>query len=107
MLPLDIDPKLAWALAHRDRFPVDVNIAPRELLLRVPGFGVRTVANIVRSRRHHRLRLDDLARLRVPLAKVRPFVTTLDHAPACETTSERLRASLGTRPAQLSLLPGG
>src|SRR5699024_7720423 len=42
-LALDLDPKLAWALAHRGRFPVDVNAAPRELLLRVPGVGVRNV----------------------------------------------------------------
>jgi hypothetical protein len=43
MLALDMDPKLAWALAHRERFPVNLNTAPRELLLRVPGFGVQTV----------------------------------------------------------------
>ena len=47
MLDLDIDPKLAWALKHRDRFPVDVNRAARELLLRVPGLGV------TRRRPHH------------------------------------------------------
>ena len=41
MLDLDIDPKLAWALTHRERFPVDVNRAPREMLLRVPGWARR------------------------------------------------------------------
>src|SRR5690606_23597725 len=40
MLRLEVDPKLAWALAHPERFPVDLNRAPRELLLRVPGLGV-------------------------------------------------------------------
>ena len=44
MLDLDADPKLAWALKHRDQFPVDVNRAPRELLLRVPGLGTRPSA---------------------------------------------------------------
>ncbi len=40
-LSFDIDPKLAWALRHRDQFPVHLQKAPRELLLRVPGLGVR------------------------------------------------------------------
>ena len=56
MLPLDIDPKLAWALKFRDRFPVDVNRGPREALLRVPGLGTKAVKAILASRRHRRLR---------------------------------------------------
>src|SRR3954453_23244622 len=59
MLPLDIDPKLAWALKFRDSFPVDVNRAPREMLLRVPGLGVKAVDRIIASRRWRKLRLDD------------------------------------------------
>ena len=47
MLDLDVDPKLAWALKHRDQFPVDVNRAPRELLLRVPGLGTKAVGRIL------------------------------------------------------------
>src|SRR6201999_4187334 len=43
MLALDVDPKLAWALPHRERFPVDLNRAPKEMLLRVPGLGVTSV----------------------------------------------------------------
>ena len=43
MLPLDIDPKLAWALKFRESFPVDVNRAPKEQLLRVPGLGTKAV----------------------------------------------------------------
>ena len=74
MLALDIDPKLAWALRHRERFPVDLNRAPRELLLRVPGLGVSSVDRLLQARRARVLRLDDLARLRVPLKKVLPFV---------------------------------
>src|SRR4028119_2383467 len=74
MLPLDIDPKLAWALKHRESFPVDVNRAPREALLRVPGLGVKAVDRLIASRRWRRLRLDDLARLTVSIAKVRPFL---------------------------------
>jgi len=81
MLPLDIDPKLAWALKFRDRFPVDVNRAPREALLRVPGLGVKAVDAILASRRWRRLRLDDVARLTVSIAKLRPFLIAEDWRP--------------------------
>ena len=80
-LPLNIDPKLAWALRHPEKFPVDLNEAPRELLLRVPGLGVRNVDRIIRIRRWHKLQLADLTRLRVPLSKAMPFVIVADHSP--------------------------
>ena len=81
MLSLDRDPKLAWALRRREIFPLDVNSAPRELLLRVPGLGVRVVDRIVSTRRHVRLRLTDLARLCQSLDKIRPFICTDDWHP--------------------------
>jgi putative DNA modification/repair radical SAM protein len=80
-LPLDIDPKLAWALKHRSFFPVDVNRAPREMLLRVPGLGVRAVDRIVAARRLRRLRLDDVGRLTASVKKVRPFLIAADWRP--------------------------
>ena len=80
-LALDMDPKLAWALANRDWFPVDVNTAPRELLLRVPGIGVRNVNRILALRRHHGLTTDDLRKLRVNWKIAAPFVLTGDHNP--------------------------
>jgi len=80
-LPLHLDPKLAWALRNREKFPVDLNKAPRELLLRVPGLGVRNVDRIIRIRRWHILRLADLTRLRVALTKALPFVIVVDHSP--------------------------
>jgi putative DNA modification/repair radical SAM protein len=80
-LPLDIDPKLAWALRNRGFFPVDLNRAEKWKLLRVPGLGVRTVDRILASRRFAKIRLADLNKLRVSLKKVRPFVTTADHNP--------------------------
>jgi putative DNA modification/repair radical SAM protein len=82
MLDLDIDPKLAWALKHRAWFPLDVNRASREELLRVPGLGVRNVDRILSSRRVRQLRLDDLSRLRVPLKKAKPFIILPDHRPS-------------------------
>lgn len=69
MLDLDLDPKLAWALGHRDRFPVDINLADKEALLRVPGFGTKTVTSILSTRRFKRLRLEDIGRLGVSLKK--------------------------------------
>ena len=81
MLDLDRDPKLAWALLHRGRFPVDLNTAPREMLLRVPGLGVKTVKRLLMARRHRRLRMDDLARLRLPIGKIAPFVVAAGHHP--------------------------
>jgi putative DNA modification/repair radical SAM protein len=81
-LSLDVDPKAAWALAHRDRFPVDVNAAPRELLLRIPGIGVRNVDRMIKIRRHHKLTLADLKKLRVSLKSASPFIITADHNPA-------------------------
>ena len=81
-LPLDVDPKLAWALRNRSSFPVDVNRAARHALLRVPGMGARSVDRILSLRRSQRISLDDLARLRVVMRKARPFVVTADHNPA-------------------------
>ncbi len=81
MLSLEIDPKLAWALAHRERFPVDLNRAPKEMLLRVPGLGVKSVGRMLQARRVRRLRAADLERLHVPMAKVLPFVELADHRP--------------------------
>ena len=95
-LPLGIDPKLAWALRHPAVFPLDLNAAPRELLLRIPGLGVRNVDRILRIRRWHRLTLADLTRLRVPLKKTLPFIVTADHVP-------KLVAQVAIAPQQLEL----
>ncbi|HEX8310018.1 MAG TPA: putative DNA modification/repair radical SAM protein [Chthoniobacteraceae bacterium] len=80
-LDLTIDPKLAWALRHPEKFPINLNKAARELLLRVPGLGVKNVDRIVRIRRWHQLTLADLTRLRVPLKKTLPFIIAADHTP--------------------------
>lgn len=80
-LDLAKDPKLTWALRNLQGFPVNLNRAPREILLRVPGLGVRNVDRILKIRRWHSLRMADLAKLRVSVAKVMPFVETADHVP--------------------------
>jgi putative DNA modification/repair radical SAM protein len=81
-LPLGMDPKLAWALRHPEQFPVDLHTATREMLLRIPGLGVRNVDRLIQLRRWHRVTLPDLTRLRVPMTKILPFITTSDHRPA-------------------------
>jgi putative DNA modification/repair radical SAM protein len=105
MLDLGIDPKLAWALKHRARFPVNVNRADREMLLRVPGLGTKAVKRILSTRRHRTLRLDDVAKLCQSIAKARPFIETLDWTPGGLTDSAGLRAVVAPKPKaeQLSL----
>ena len=105
MLDLSVDPKLAWALAHRDRFPVDVNRADRETLLRVPGLGVRSVERLIVLRRNKRVRLADLRRLARGVDKLKPFVVVDDWRPGAEADGEVLRAALSAdpTPAQLEL----
>jgi len=99
MLPLDIDPKLAWALKFRDRFPVDVNRAPREMLLRVPGLGVKAVGSILSARRWRRLTLADVGRLTVSIAKLRPFLIADDWRPVVLADRAELRPIVAPKKA--------
>ena len=103
MLPLDIDPKLAWALKFREHFPVDVNRAPREQLLRVPGLGTKAVARILSSRRWRSITLADVARLTVSVAKMRPFIITSDWRPTLLTDRADLRTLVAPKVEQLDL----
>jgi putative DNA modification/repair radical SAM protein len=103
MLELEIDPKLAWALKHRDRFPVDVNAGDRELLLRVPGLGVRAVDRILNVRRHTKLRMSDLARMTTGTRRLRPFLITADHHPLKLTDRADLRGLVTAAARQLDL----
>lgn len=105
MLDLAIDPKLAWALNSRASFPVDVNSAPREMLLRVPGLGVKSVDRIIQVRRWRTLRLEDIGRLCRGIHKVRPFIVALDWTPGGLTDAADLRARIAPepKPVQMSL----
>ena len=104
-LPLHVDPKLAWALAHPERFPIELNTADQELLLRVPGLGPLSVRRIIRLRREHRFR--DPAHLKGlggAATRARDFVTLdgrffgRDHA-----ARERHYAARGPVVEQLTL----
>lgn len=105
-LALDIDPKLAWALSHRERFPVDLNRAAMRMIARVPGIGMRNAKRIVELRRARKIRYDDLIRLRCSMDKIRPFVVTQDYKPPVrDVSSETLRRTLtAAPPVQLALL---
>ncbi|MGY3436633.1 MULTISPECIES: putative DNA modification/repair radical SAM protein [unclassified Marinovum] len=102
-LDLEIDPKLAWALQHRAIFPLNVNTATRDLLLRVPGFGVRTVNRILAARRNRTLRYEDLLKIGALMKKARAFVTCGGWTPGGLTDSVDLRARFAPPPEQLSL----
>jgi len=70
-----VDPKCSWALAHLDFYPVEVNTADYETLLRVPGIGVLSAKRILVSRRGGRLKIDDLHKLGVVMKRAQYFLT--------------------------------
>ena len=86
-LDLEVDPKLAWALRHPELFPVDVNRADYEMLLRVPGIGVKSARLIVASRRYARLGSEELRRMGLVMKKARYFITCRE-LPMDETIHE-------------------
>ncbi|MBC7737189.1 MAG: putative DNA modification/repair radical SAM protein [Candidatus Saccharibacteria bacterium] len=103
-LDLDLDPKLAWALQHRGLFPLEVNRAPKDQLLRVPGFGVRTVDRIIADRRNRTLRYEHLTLMGALTKKARPFISLPGWTPGALIDSADLRARFAPPPQQLQLL---
>lgn len=73
-LDLDLDPKMGWALRHPEFFPVDVNSAPYEMILRVPGIGVKSAKLIVVSRRYGRLSIPQLKKIGVVMKRAQYFI---------------------------------
>ncbi len=103
-LTLEIDPKLAWALANRHLFPVDVNKASREELLRIPGIGVRNVKRILSIRRYQSIRSEDLRKLRVSWNRAKVFTMTADHNPGlAELDKLNLKQKMQPKNQQLLL----
>lgn len=102
-LSLEMDPKLVWALANRNFFPVDVNRAAREQLLRIPGVGARNVSRILSLRAHRSLRIADLKRLRVAWNRAQYFVITADHNPALSHIDD-LNLSAKAKPKSTQLM---
>jgi putative DNA modification/repair radical SAM protein len=102
-LRLDMDPKTAWAADNREFFPVDVNQASREALLRVPGLGVRTVSKILKHRRQKAVRWADLRKMRCDTHRARPFVICADKHPGRLLEADNLEQYLLPAGEQLSL----
>ena len=103
-LEMDIDPKTAWALRNPGYFPIDVNRASKEQLLRIPGLGVRSVGTILATRRYKSIRLEDLIRLRVAWKRAKPFVIATDYKPPLHLLdSAHLSSYMRPAPEQLQL----
>ena len=94
-LDLEIDPKLAWALRNSHLFPIDINQAPREMLLRIPGVGVRSVQKILMARKFQTLSYYDLKKMGVTLSRAKYFITCSGATPLAGTIDPlRLRSLL-------------
>lgn len=101
-LDLEIDPKLSWALRHPEQFPVDINKADYEMLLRVPGVGVKSAKLIVASRRFSRLGFYELKKIGVVMKKAQYFITCKELPLQMQTVNElspqRVRSLLLPKP---------
>ena len=73
-LDLDIDPKMGWALRNPSFFPIDINVAPYEIILRVPGIGVKSAKLIIASRRYGRLNSVQLKKMGVVMKRAQYFI---------------------------------
>ena len=105
-LSLAEDPKTVWAQTHPEYFPVDVNSAPREALLRVPGIGYRNVERILKVRRYHALLVEDLRKLNVRIKAALPFLVAVDHLPSAAAKAESKPAMQMDLFASVSALTG-
>lgn len=74
-LSTDYDPKCAWALKHPELFPVDVNTAPLEMLIRIPGIGVKSAYKIISARRYGRLSYEDFLKMKIAIKRAIHFIT--------------------------------
>ena len=75
-LDLDIDPKLGFALRNMHQFPVDINKADYEMILRVPGIGVQSAQKIILARRHRKLNSQHLQKIGIVMKRAKYFITT-------------------------------
>lgn len=95
-LELEIDPKLSWALRHPEFFPVDVNRADYEMILRIPGVGVKSATLIVNARRFRKLTSDHLRKIGVVMKRARYFITCGELEACCvaDVSPEYVRRQL-------------
>lgn len=98
-----LDPKAAWALRNLHLFPLDVNKADYEQILRIPGVGVRSAKRIMVARRARRLRHDDLKKLGVVMKRATHFLTCDGRAEGMINSPERLKVFLADKPVRQQL----
>jgi len=72
----EVDPKMSWALHNLQHFPIEINTASKEELIRIPGIGIRSAHKILKARRYKRLSFDDLKRLKISIKKAQYFITS-------------------------------
>lgn len=78
-LDLEVDPKLAWALRHLDQFPINVNSASKEMILRIPGVGTKSVRKILMARKFQKLTLENLVKIGVAINRAKYFIEFESH----------------------------
>ena len=94
-LDLDCDPKLAWAIRHREHFPINIQTAPYEMILRVPGIGVKTAKKIIKARRFSQLTLEHIKQMGAAINRARYFIATTTPNPYLSALdTENLKATL-------------
>lgn len=104
-LDLEIDPKARWALNNKAFFPVDINKAPKKVLLRIPGFGMRTVLKIMQLRAIKKVYLSDLIQMKAPLHRAKYFIETEDKNHDLKfLEKDNLNILLKPPPEQLNLI---
>lgn len=89
-LDIDVDPKLSWALRNLQFFPVDINVAAYQMILRIPGIGVSSAKKIVQARKFGKLRIDQLKKIGIAYNKARHFIR-------CADSPYQLKDYLGTQ----------
>ncbi|MCI5071622.1 putative DNA modification/repair radical SAM protein [bacterium] len=102
-LDLNLDPKTAWALNRRDLFPIDINTADKELLLRIPGIGLRSVQKILHIRKYHQLQHHDLKKLGLAYNRAKHFIKAKDHLKSSLLDHEQLKQHLSSESKQMEL----
>lgn len=105
-LDLEVDPKLAYALRNPELFPVDINKAPYELILRIPGIGVKTAQMIVKSRRYGKVRIEDVKKMGAAVNRAKYFIHIQGKAlpmVGSDPTVIRRQIIYGRRDGQMSM----
>ena len=96
----ELDPKCSWALRHRELFPVEINRASYEMILRVPGIGVKSALRIVKLRRYGNLSFEDVRRVGIVMKRARYFMTVNGrYYGGISLDSQQLRSRLISRTA--------